>query len=162
MFKKVLAVIVGYLVMFAFVFITFTVAYLILGTEGSFQPGTYEISAAWIIVSILLSIVAAILGGWVAMAIAKNRKVALALAGVVIVLGFVTAIPMLSGTDDRPLMRESDVGSMEAMQYARQPTWMLILNPFLGAFGVLIGARMYRGRVEGAPAEEAPSPAESA
>jgi hypothetical protein len=146
MLRNVLSVIAGYAAMFVFVFVTFTVAYLILGAEGSFQPGTYEVSGAWALLSIVLGLAAAILGGWVCMAIARNSKVAMVLAAVVLVLGILMAIPAFSeGGDDRPLVRGGDVGNMEAMQYARQPVWLLLLNPLLGAFGVILGSRMYKG-----------------
>jgi hypothetical protein len=37
---------------------------------------------------------------------------------------------------------------MEAMQNAKQPAWIVLLNPLLGAAGVLVGARLKRGRGE--------------
>jgi cytochrome bd-type quinol oxidase subunit 2 len=57
MIKNIGSAILGYIVIFATIFITFTIAYLILGTEGAFQERTYDVSFAWIVVSIILSIV---------------------------------------------------------------------------------------------------------
>jgi hypothetical protein len=66
------SVVVGYLVMFVVVFATFTVAYLAMGTEGAFRPGTYDVTALWLIVSLLLSFVAATVGGLVCATIARS------------------------------------------------------------------------------------------
>ena len=61
-----------------------------------------------------------------------------------LVLGaaFVLALPAITATVEDPGMRTGDVGSMEAMQDAKQPKWMLVLNPFLGAVGCLLGGRL--------------------
>ncbi len=68
------------------------------------------------------------------------------LIGIVIVLGVVFAIPVLTGsTDVATTARPDTVTMMEAMSNARQPTWIALLNPLLGAVGVLLGARMYKG-----------------
>jgi hypothetical protein len=70
-----------------------------------------------------------------------------ALAGLVLVLGIIFAIPVLTApADEAPQARTGDVGNTEAMQNARQPDWLVILNPLLGATGVLIGARFNRNR----------------
>jgi len=43
MIRNTFGVVLGYVAMFAFVFITFTILYFILGADGSFEPGTYEV-----------------------------------------------------------------------------------------------------------------------
>jgi cytochrome bd-type quinol oxidase subunit 2 len=146
--RLIAAIIVGYIVMFVFVFVTFSAAYLAMGTDGAFQPGSYEVSGLWIALSIGLGIVASIVAGVVASAMARSAKGPRALAVVVLVLGLAMAIPSLSKNADenRPEVRTGEVGNMEAMQYARQPTWMVFLNPFLGAAGVLIGGALRKQR----------------
>lgn len=72
--RKILGVIAGYIAMALFVFILFTILYLILGTEGSFVPNSFEVSTVWIISSIILSLCAAMLGGYVCAWIAKDKK----------------------------------------------------------------------------------------
>lgn len=66
----------------------------------------------------------------------------MALAGLVIVLGLLTAIPVLMANDPRPNVRDASVGNMEAMMNARQPAWIALLNPLIGAVGVMLGSRM--------------------
>ena len=134
------SVVLGYLVMFVLVFLTFTGLYLVMGVERSFQPGTYDASWLWIGLSIPLAIVAAIVGGWACAAVARSGQGPRALAGFVLVLGLLMAILMLRAPAESP-PRTGAVGSMEAMQQARQPIWIALLNPFLGAIGVMIGGR---------------------
>jgi hypothetical protein len=54
------------------------------------------------------------------------------------------ARPALS--DGRPLEpRGADVGRFEAMEKARQPGWLALLDPLIGASGVLLGRRLTLG-----------------
>jgi uncharacterized membrane protein YedE/YeeE len=141
--RAILAVILGYVVMFLVVFLTFSGAYLAMGTEAAFQPGKYEPSTLWLVVSFILGFIAAIAGGCTCVWIAKNTKAALGLAGLVLVLGLAMAgAIMMEPPDARPATRTGDVPNLEAMQNARTPLWVAFVNPFLGAVGVLLGARL--------------------
>lgn len=143
MAKKIIGVVAGYIAMAAFVFISFTVLYLILGAEGSFQPGNYIVSTTWKILSIVLSFLAAITGGIVCNLISKDKKTAYWLAGIVFVLGIILAIPQLGSAEaEKNKLRSGNVDNIEAMQNAKQPDFMLLLNPLLGAIGVIAGAGM--------------------
>ena len=143
MVRNILGVVLGYVAMFAFVFITFTVLYFILGADGSFEPGTYEVSIIWIILSFILGLAAAILGGYVCILISKNQIAALGLAGLVLVIGIAMAIPALNdSTNEVQEMRSADVPNFEAMQKAKQPPIVLLLNPIIGALGVFVGSRL--------------------
>lgn len=145
MARNIIGVIVGYVAMAAFVFISFTVLYLILGTEGSFQPGSYHVSDVWLVLSLILSFAAALIGGYVCMLIAKNKKAAMWFAGIVFVLGLILAIPQLNVSDEEMnKVRTGDVSNFEAMQNAKQPALILLLNPLIGAFGVWAGSRMWK------------------
>ncbi|UCG76971.1 MAG: hypothetical protein JSV95_06735 [Gemmatimonadota bacterium] len=139
--RAVVGVVLGYLMMIAFVFLTFSLAYRVLGADRAFQPGAYDVTGLWIGVSFLLAIAAAILGGYVCESIARTDGPAKILALVVLLLGFAFAVPVLT-TDSPSLPREGAVSNTEAMQNARQPAWVAVLNPLFGAVGVLIGAGM--------------------
>ena len=80
MVRNILGVVAGYLAMFVFIFLSFTILYLLLGANGAFEPDTYEVSLVWIIISFVLSLAAALLGGYVCVLISKNQKAALVLA----------------------------------------------------------------------------------
>ncbi len=62
MARTIGSVILGYLVMVIVVFATFSLAYQAMGVDRAYQPGTYDVSGLWIAVSIVLGILAAILG----------------------------------------------------------------------------------------------------
>ena len=143
MVRSILGVVAGYLSMFVFIFLSFTLLYLLLGASGAFEPDTYEVSLVWIIISFVLSITAALIGGYVCVLISKNQKVALVLAGIVFILGIALAIPALMDADNEVHeMRKADVPNLEAMQNAKQPPLVALLNPIIGALGVFAGSKL--------------------
>jgi hypothetical protein len=144
MLKNILSAIAGYFTIALTLFITFTIVYLILGTEGSFRPGTYEVSALWVILSIIISFGAAYMGGFVATTIPRNAMAAYVLAGLVFTLGLIMAFLSVGSVETgMTIPREGDVDNFEAMQNAVTPLFIQFLNPFIGAVGVLYGARKY-------------------
>jgi len=141
--RTILAVILGYVVMFFLVFLLFTGAYFAMGAEGAFQPASYYPSTLWLAVSFALGFVAALAAGCTAVWIGRKITAGYALAGLVFVLGLVFAIPtIMNPVDTSTMVRTGDVSNLEAMQNARQPLWVALVNPFLGAVGVMIGARL--------------------
>jgi len=136
--------VVGYLTVFVTVFVLFSAAYVLLGTSGSFQPGSWDVTMAWLVISIVVGILAAMPGGYLCAVIAKDARGTYLLAGIVIVLGIVFAVIALSGTprEAAPAVRPETVPLLQAMQYASQPVWLSIINPLLGAIGVLLGGRL--------------------
>jgi uncharacterized membrane protein len=144
MIKKVAGIIVGYVAMAVFIFATFSVAYLLMGADIAFNPGSFEPSMTWVVISFVLGFIAAVIGGLVCAALSKNARAAQVLAGLVLVLGLLLAIPALRGNDTRPNVRDGSVSNMDAMQKARTPGWVALINPFIGAAGILIGARLRR------------------
>jgi len=90
--------------------------------------------------------VAALLGGYLCVLISKNHNAALVLAGLVLALGIVMAIPALNdSTNEVQEMRSADVPNLEAMQKAKQPPIVLLLNPIIGALGVFAGSKLRKG-----------------
>jgi len=150
MARKILGVIVGYVVMALLVFLIFSVAYLAMGANHAFKPGTYDVSLRWTALSFVLSLIAAIVGGYTCALIARSTRAAQVLAGIVLVLGIIIAIPAITGSDTRPNIRPADVPNMQAMQNARTPAWVAVLNPIVGVVGVLVGAGIRQKTTEGA------------
>ncbi len=134
------SVIVGYLVMFVTVFVTFSGAYFAIGADGAFRPGSYDVSGMWILLGTVLSFVAAWLGGRLCIAIAKDAKGPKALAGVVLVLGILFAVPAMKQQPPSEA-RPAGVAMMDAMQRAKTPLWVALMNPVIGVIGVLVGGR---------------------
>ncbi len=141
------SVIVGYVVVFAVVFALMSLGYVVLGAEGSFQPGSWDISRIWIATSIVVGLLAAIAGGYVCAMIAKDPRGPLGLIALVVVLGIAFAIPVLTGGGAAAAGPRPDaVPMMDAMANAVQPAWVALLNPLLGAVGVWLGARLHKPR----------------
>jgi hypothetical protein len=119
-------------------FIGLTAAWYALGPDGAFQAGVYDVSPTWAVISIIVGIAAALAGGRVSRIIAKTITGPRILAGLVIVLGLLSAIPGFSMDPVSPV-RDTTLPMFEAMASARTPLWALILNPIIGAVGALIG-----------------------
>jgi hypothetical protein len=142
MLRTVLAVVAGYAAMFIGVMVLFTAYFFLIGVEATYEPGSYEVTALWIIGSIILSFVAAYVGGWVCTVLARERLAAKVLAGIVLVLGVVMAFMWTS--EGAGAVRMGDVSISDAMSMSVEPRWLTLLNPFLGALGVLLGAARVR------------------
>ena len=143
MVRGFFGIVLGYLVIFGVVFLSFTVAYLVLGADRTFLPGTYEVSMLWLGISFGLAFVAAVIGGLVCTIIARGYKAALILVILIIVMGVALALPTMNQVDaGKKSVRDATVGNLEAMMNAKQPTWVALLNPVIGAVGVFLGSRL--------------------
>lgn len=139
MLRKILGVILGYIVMAVFIFMTFSGFYLAIGADGAYNPGTYDVSILWISVSSVLGLVAAIIGGYICAKIAGDRRTAIILAGIVLGLGIALGIMQAMAPVPPEEVRTGDVSNFDAMQKSRQPVWLAFLNPLIGAVGIYIG-----------------------
>ena len=141
-------VLVGYLAMFAVVFIGIAVVWSILGAEAAFVPEGTEASTLWSVMVLASGLIAAITGGLVATAVAKHETnlPALLLAALVLVLGLAIAIGQL-GSAPTPLPEgkvAADLTFFEAGEVARSPAWYNFTVPWIGAIGVVLGERVFR------------------
>lgn len=140
MLRKILGVIAGYIVTAICIILFFTCAYLAMGADQAFKPGLYVPSNRWIVVSIILGFIAAVIGGYVSALIGKSGAAPI-LAGAVLVLGLIVGI-MTVLTPATNETRSGAVSNFEAMQKAQEPAWLALLNPFVGATGVIVGGKL--------------------
>jgi predicted anti-sigma-YlaC factor YlaD len=157
MVRNILAVVAGYATLALLIFVTFTLLYLMLGADRSFEPGSYDASALWVLTSFPLGVATSVAAGYVCAALARGGRAPQVLAGVVLVLGLLFAIPVLRAADAPSPPRAGGVSNMEAMRQARQPEWVHLVNPFVGAVGVLVGAGLRRRRA--GSRDRSPAPA---
>ena len=145
MARSIIAVIVGYIVMFVLQVVAFVTIYTLVGPDWSFKPGSYQASSRWTVMQFVVLAVTAIIAGLICALIARGGRAPLALAVVVLLLGFGLAI---LGTALRPAdtheVRTGNVHNMEAMNKARHPTWVVFLGPVVAAVGVVIGGKLKR------------------
>jgi hypothetical protein len=152
MFRTICAVIVGYLAMTAWVVLAFSLA--LLKPDFAFEQGSDDITRGWIIYALAMSLVAALLGGFVTRILARSTtgRPVLALAGLVLVLGLISAVANSRREQPGPSQEMvSEAGEMSVLKRAsrgRQPSWYAYTLPFLGAIGVLAGGRPGRGAAQ--------------
>jgi heme/copper-type cytochrome/quinol oxidase subunit 3 len=140
MFRSIVGVILGYIVLSLVFFAVFTCAYFVLGVERIFQPDSYRVSTLWLVLSAAISLGGSMLGGSVCAAISKNKRTCWVFAGIVLIVLVMFCIPKMRDTTPHP--RSGEISQMDAMRLTQMPIWMHLLNPVLGAVGVLFGARM--------------------
>jgi hypothetical protein len=141
MLKSIAGIFGGYVAMFAVAFAAYSAAYLGLGTERVFEPGTYALSGLWIVLVIAITLIAGLIGGLTCAAISRSRTTGLVLALIVFVLSLVFELPNIT-KDHTPVARTGDVSNMEVMEKGQPPAWLGLLIPFLGGTAVLIGSRI--------------------
>ena len=145
MLRVIGGVVAGYLATALLVLVTFTVLYRVLGADGVFQPGTYEVKGIWIAAALGTNVAAALLGGFVCIAVGKSFKAATILSSAVLALGLSTALMTMSRREPaKPTSRGATVSNREAAENAREPDWVSLSNPIVGAAGILMGARLKR------------------
>ena len=142
MLKSILAIIVSYVAMFIFLFAAFTGCYLALGAEGSFQADSYEVSTVWIALTVVVCLLAGLIGGFLCALISKSKKTCQIFAFIVFFLGLLACIPAMKRNPDAPNVRAGEVSNFEAMRLAVSPMWLHLLTPVISAAGVLLGSRM--------------------
>lgn len=136
--KNLGAAIAGYVAMFAAAFVLFAGAWFVLGADRAFEPGQWDVSTLWIVVTTILGFGVAILGGHTASALSVNRLGPILLALLIVLVAVGQAIP-----DDAVMVgRQVNATMFEAMANARMPAWLMVLNPILGVLGVAIGAHL--------------------
>lgn len=140
MLKSILGVIVGYVVMAIFSFAIFTGAYFALGVERVFEPESYDASTIWIALMIAFGLLGGIVGGLVCAAISKSKGACTAFAGIVLAIGLIVSV-MTMMKEKPDAARSGDITMVEAMQKVQTPNWLCLVNPFVVAGGVLLGAR---------------------
>lgn len=135
------AALLGWLASVVVVIATMSAAWFVMGADGTFLPGSWEVSPSWVFTTIVFGVAAGVCGGYLCAKVAADGRGILVLVGVIVVLGIVSALPepatIVAGRPD-------EVGLAEAMRSAQQPRWLAWLNPVIGVTGVLFGARLFR------------------
>ena len=147
MLRPIAGGIVGWLAMAVFTFITFTIVYLVIGVDGAYKPGVYDVSMLWIGLSTALSIIAALVGGVVYALVGRpESRGRVVFALVILGLGVGSAFAGMASAADKPDTRPDDVPVFEAVQNSKQPTWVAFLTAAIGGAGVYVGSGLVGGR----------------
>jgi len=145
MARTVLAVIIGYIVMFVLQFVTFVTVYSVLGADWSFKPASFHASTRWTLMQFTVIFVTAIIAGLVCALIARGGKAPFALAVVALLIGLALgAIHVATQPADTGELRPPNVPNMIAMTKARHPSWVIFAGPVIAAAGILVGGKLKR------------------
>ena len=147
MVRSIIAVVVSYISMFVLNFLGFMGLYAIVGPQHAFKPRLYLASNRWILMGVAVMLISGIIAGLICAAIARGRKATLALAGLILVVGLLLAIPaVMKSRANAGMVRVGDVTSMEAMEKATWPVWAPLVFPFVSAIGAVIGGKLKKRR----------------
>lgn len=142
--RNVGGAVLGWIVMFGCVVILMSGLWMMLGADGAFQAESWEVSGAWNFGTIVINLIAAIVGGLVCAKVSADKRGVWMLVALVVILGVWGALPDAPVTDAVARVRPADVSMTEAMMTAQEPRWMAWLYPVLGAAGALFGARLVK------------------
>lgn len=140
MVRSIVSVTVGYVVLAVVVMSCFLGLWVVLGVDGVLQPGTFKGKMSLNVGAVAASIVGALAGGIVCGLIAKKLTPVKVFAGIVLVLGLVAAAVGIQKPE--PGERKPGLTVREALEQGREPDWYLIVNPLIGAAGVLAGGML--------------------
>lgn len=143
MVRSIIAVVVSYISMFLLNFLGFVGLYTIIGPGNAFKPRSFLASNRWIAMAFAIILVTGIIAGLICAAISRGRKATLALAGLILVVGLLMAIPAVAKSRaNAGMARVGDVPAMEAAEKAYWPIWAPFTFPFVSAIGALVGGKL--------------------
>lgn len=140
MVRKIIGVVVGYVVFSICLFALFSGLYRLLGTSGSFEPGNYNITTTWVLAGAVVFFVGGSVAGFVYSLIDRTGT-PVAMVGVLLLLGLMIAISQVVSDPGVTVREAAEVTLLDAMNKARQPVWVLFLNPVFAAIGAFVGGR---------------------
>ncbi len=138
MLRSILAVIATYIVMTILVIGLFMGLWFGFGPNRLLKPGSFEGNLLITIAAPSITVFCGLFGGWMCARISRGTKPVLVLACIVLGLGMLMAYftlqkPFPTGP------RDPNMSVAELMDKGREPTWVALSNPILGAMGVLVG-----------------------
>jgi hypothetical protein len=148
MLRSILAVIASYIVMAILIMAVFAGLWFGMGPDRLLKPGSWEGNMFLCIAAPGITLLGGLFGGWMCAKIVRPpnaRKPVMALAGIVLVLGLVMAyFTLQKPAPTGP--REPGMTMQQIMEQGREPTWVAISNPIIGAAAVLVGGLCIAGR----------------
>lgn len=126
--------------MVVIVFAGLSVAYMIMGGNQAFLPGSFEASKRWLAVMFTVDAAAAIIGGWACAKVARSLTPLYVLIGIVVVYGGIEAALAFQAAPPAEV-RTSAPPLADAMTKAYQPGWAAAMHPVIGAIGAWVGAK---------------------
>jgi hypothetical protein len=142
MLRIIAGIVVGFIVMSIIVMAVFGIAWLALGNDGTFQPGSYWTTNTFNIIVLAGGTVAAIVGGLVCVLIARKTRAGFALAAIVMTIGIVSGITQMNRPD--PPARTGEITMKDLQTHGKEPTWFAFSKAILAGLGIVIGSGLAR------------------
>ncbi len=132
------------------VFVISVFAAVAMAVAGQVMPETMKAdgagiaSNAWLAASMIVSLIAACIGGIIVAAITKQPKAAIALAALVVVmsLGERYLPPMVSQAHASTTMIAEKTGVIDTVDQPAKPGWFMLADSCIAGLGVMLGARV--------------------
>ncbi|MBK9188958.1 MAG: hypothetical protein IPM33_08370 [Phycisphaerales bacterium] len=137
MVRSILAVVITYIAMSVLIVGVFAGLWLGLGPDRLLEPGSWKGNLFFSIAAPSITVLAGLIGGCLCARIGRGRGPVIALAAIVFVLG----MAMCMVTIQKPYPadpREPGLTMTQIMEQGREPTWLAVLNPIIGAGAVLL------------------------
>jgi hypothetical protein len=144
MLRSIAAVVVAYIAMGVLIMGAFAGLWFGLGPDRLLQPGTWKGNMLLCIAAPAITVIGGLFGGWMCAKIGRGGKPVMAMAGVVLALGMVMGYFTLQKPEPTG-PRDPGMTAMQIMEKGREPTWLAIANPIIGAAAVLIGGLVIAG-----------------
>jgi hypothetical protein len=144
MLRTVAGVLVGYIATAVLVAVGLVASAFALGPDVVLEPGLYAPSLLYCAVGLGISFIGALLGGFVARKLGGTRTAVLVLALIVVGFGGAMAAGNLGKPAPEPAPRSPGEHDPIKLQSVREPAWLALSQPFVGAVGLLVGGRAWR------------------
>ena len=149
--RGVLAVIVGFVVMFIIQAIGLTIGYFVVPMDKIYEGDTLHTSLLWTIIMLATGLIASIIGGMIGAVIGKSPRhlPVKILAVIVLLLGMASGYRQVQEIKSRTpeeLHRTGSEKVWEAAKVSAPPTWYSYTIPVVSAAGFLIGAAVIKKR----------------
>jgi hypothetical protein len=145
MLRSIIAVVTTYIAMSILIIGVFSALWLGLGPDRLLKPGEWKGNMILTIAAPGITILSGLFGGWMCAKIARATKPVIVLAGLVLVLGLLMAFFTLQKPEPTG-PREPGLTMTEIMEKGREPAWVAISNPILGAGAILLSGLGFASR----------------
>jgi hypothetical protein len=144
MLKSIIAIVVSYIAMFVFFMVVVIGCYVALGSERVFKPDSYEISALWLVLTVIVSFLASAIAGYLCAVISGSWATCRVFAFIVFLATLGFCVASLRQSQESPNVRASEVSYADGIRLGVSPMWLHFVSPVISGLGVLVGARMKR------------------
>ena len=146
--KSAVSILLGYLSMITFVVGTLNLGWTTLGQSLTLKEDSYQVTILWILLSLGLSLVGGVLGGYVCTTLAGEGQPVRILAIVVLGVGILFAVIEARSLSEGEVVSASEVAAAELLSFSQarsvivQPQWFSFILAPVGAVGVYIGGML--------------------